>query len=261
MGNSALGGVTVVEENKVKASTGDGTPDFLDGKVDGTTMTVVGNELVRAALTGDVTTVDNAATVVGGNADTVTTNANLTGDVTSVGNATTTVTNANLTGDVTSVGNATTTVTNANLTGDVTSVGNATTNVTNANLTGVVTSTGNATAIANKALGIAKLSDGTDGEMITWDSSGVIATVGAGSSGDVLTSNGAGSAPTMQAAAAGGGIVQNVQVFTSSGTWTKPGGISTVYIRIWKEAVAAEEMEVQILVVQVEVVEDILKGL
>ncbi|MDR3593426.1 hypothetical protein, partial [Clostridium sp.] len=62
-----------------------------------------------------------------GNASTVTTNANLTGMVTSVGNATTIVTNANLTGMVTSVGNATTVITNANLTGDITSVGNATT--------------------------------------------------------------------------------------------------------------------------------------
>ena len=43
-------------------------------------------------------------------AGTVTTNANLTGMVTSVGNATTVVTNANLTGDVTSSGNATTIV-------------------------------------------------------------------------------------------------------------------------------------------------------
>ena len=42
-----------------------------------------------------------------GNAATVTTNANLTGGVTSVGNAATVVTNANLTGAVTSVGNAT----------------------------------------------------------------------------------------------------------------------------------------------------------
>jgi hypothetical protein len=41
-----------------------------------------------------------------GNAATVTTNANLTGGVTSVGNAATVVTNANLTGHVTSVGNA-----------------------------------------------------------------------------------------------------------------------------------------------------------
>jgi hypothetical protein len=43
-----------------------------------------------------------------GNAATVTTNANLTGMVTSVGNASTVVTNANLTGEATSVGNAVT---------------------------------------------------------------------------------------------------------------------------------------------------------
>jgi hypothetical protein len=62
MGTSAVGRVT--NDNKVKASTGDSAPDFLDGKVDGTTMTVVGDVLVRAPLTGDVTTVGNAATVV-----------------------------------------------------------------------------------------------------------------------------------------------------------------------------------------------------
>ena len=60
-------------------------------------------------------------------ASNVTTNANLTGMVTSVGNATTVVTNANLTGGVTSLGNATTVVTNANLSGVITSVGNSTT--------------------------------------------------------------------------------------------------------------------------------------
>ena len=116
----------------------------------------------------------------------VTTNANLTGGVTSVGNAATVVTNANLTGDITSVGNATTltnapviakvltgyvsgagtvaatdsilqaiqklngnNATNANLTGMVTSVGNATTVVTNANLTGAVTSVGNASSLGS----------------------------------------------------------------------------------------------------------------
>ena len=119
------------------------------------------------------------------------------------------------------IGNAATVTTNANLTGGVTSVGNAATVVTNANLTGVVTSTGNATAIANKALGIAKLADGTDGEMITWNSSGVIATVAAGSAGEVLTSNGAGAAPTMQAAGGGGGSeFIGIQQWTSSGTKT-----------------------------------------
>lgn len=76
--------------------------------------------------------------------------------------------------------------------------GNAATVTTNANLTGVVTSAGNATSIADKALAIAKLADGTDGELITWDSSGVIAVVAAGSEDEVLTSNGAGSAPTFQ---------------------------------------------------------------
>ena len=84
---------------------------------------------------------------IGGNAGTVTTNANLTGMVTSVGNAATVVTNANLTGMVTSIGNAATVVTNANLTGGVTSVGNAATVVTNANLTGAVTSVGNLTSL------------------------------------------------------------------------------------------------------------------
>ena len=80
------------------------------------------------------------------------TNANLTGGVTSVGNATTVITNANLTGGVTSIGNATTVITNANLTGDVTSIGNATTVITNANLTGDVTSSGNATTLTNSAV-------------------------------------------------------------------------------------------------------------
>ena len=71
---------------------------------------------------------------------------------------------------------------------------------TNANLTGVVTSSGNATAIADKAIGIAKLADGTDGELITWNASGVIAAVAAGSADQVLTSNGAGAAPAFKAA-------------------------------------------------------------
>jgi len=66
-------------------------------------------------------------TAAGLTAGNVTTNANLTGGVTSVGNAATVITNANLTGGVTSVGNAATVVTNANLTGPITSVGNATT--------------------------------------------------------------------------------------------------------------------------------------
>jgi hypothetical protein len=47
-------------------------------------------------------------------------------------------------------------------------------------------------------VGIADLANGTDGELITWDTSGAPTTVAVGTSGQVLTSNGAGAAPTFQ---------------------------------------------------------------
>ena len=128
-----------------------------------------GNDATNANLTGGVTSVGNAATVV--------TNANLTGEVTSVGNAAT-VTNTAVIGKIlTGYASAAGTVaaadsilaaiqklngndaTNANLTGGVTSVGNAATVVTNANLTGEVTSVGNAATVANSAV-IAKVLTG-----------------------------------------------------------------------------------------------------
>lgn len=86
-------------------------------------------------------------------------------------------------------------------TGDQTNItGNAATVTTNANLTGVVTSVGNTTAIADKALAVAKIADGTDGELITWSATGVATTVDVGTATHVLTSNGVGAAPTFQAA-------------------------------------------------------------
>lgn len=154
-------------DEAVKASAGD-TAGFLDAKVDAVTINVVANQLVRAALTGDVTTVGNAATVVGGNADTVT---------------------------------------------------------TNADLTGIVTSTGNATAIADGDVPIAKLADGTDGELLTWDASGVIDTVAVGAADDVLTSNGVGLSPTFQTPSGGGG---SIEMFNTTGTWTVPAGVHFV---------------------------------
>jgi len=99
-------------------------------------VTYPSSKSVNLDASGNATALGTPASFVGTNitgtasgltAGNVTTNANLTGDVTSVGNAATVVTNANLTGGVTSIGNAATVVTNANLTGDVTSVGNATT--------------------------------------------------------------------------------------------------------------------------------------
>jgi hypothetical protein len=131
-----------------------------------------------------------------------------TGDGTIEGAASFTYDGANLqfTGDLGSTGTRITKgwfadlqVTNA-IAGGVT--GNAATVTTNANLTGIVTSAGNATAIANKAIAIAKLADGTDGELITWDATGVIATIPVGTATHVLTSGGTGVAPTFQAVSA-----------------------------------------------------------
>jgi len=169
---------SVGNATSIASQTGTGTTFVMN-----TSPTLVTPALgTPSALVG--TNITGTATAF--TASNVTTNANLTGGVTSVGNAATVVTNANLTGGVTSVGNAATVITNANLTGDVTSVGNATTltnapviakvltgyvsgagtvaatdsilqaiqklngnDATNANLTGAVTSVGNATSLGS----------------------------------------------------------------------------------------------------------------
>jgi len=86
---------------------------------------------------------------------------------------------------------------------------------TNANLTGIVTSVGNATAIADKAISYTKIADGTDGELITWDATGVAAVVAAGTLAQVLTSNGAGTAPTFEDPSGGD---PTVEAFTGDDT-------------------------------------------
>ena len=105
-------------------SLGTGVATALGINTDSSGAFVVNGGALGTPSSGTATNLTGTAS--GLTAGNVTTNANLTGMVTSVGNATTVVTNANLTGGVTSVGNAATVVTNANLTGDVTSVGNAT---------------------------------------------------------------------------------------------------------------------------------------
>lgn len=86
----------------------------------GTLATLAGTEtLTNKTLTSPVLTAPALGTPVSG----VATNLTGTASGLTAGNVTT---NANLTGMVTSVGNATTVVTNANLTGHITSVGNAT---------------------------------------------------------------------------------------------------------------------------------------
>ena len=70
---------------------------------------------------------------------------------------------------------------------------------------------------------ISQFANGVDGELITWDASGVPATVAVGTSGQVLTSNGVGAAPTFQTIAGGGsssGIAGAVQISGGSGAFS-----------------------------------------
>ena len=197
------------------------TTDTLVGKA--TTDTLTNKTLTSPTLTtpalgtpasGVMTNVTGTAS--GLTAGNVTTNANLTGHVTSVGNAAvlgtfssaqlsaalsdetgtgvavfatspTLVTPAlgtpasgvmtNVTGTASGLtaGNVTT---NANLTGGVTSVGNAATVVTNANLTGHITSTGNAAVLGSftSAQLLAALSDETGTGVAVFATSPTIAT-------------------------------------------------------------------------------------
>ena len=88
------------------------------------------------------------------------------------------------------------------LSGDGTDIIAVSTEYTHPNHTGDVTSTGDgATVIGAKKVTLSMMEDGTDGELITYDSSGVAAKVPVGTLDQVLTSNGAGAAPTFQDAA------------------------------------------------------------
>ena len=70
--------------------------------------------------------------------------------------------------------------------------------------------------LANNAVGLAQMAGGTDGNVITYDTSGNPAVVATGSDGQVLTSAGADAVPAFETAAAGGedGLTNN-----SNTTW------------------------------------------
>jgi hypothetical protein len=73
-----------------------------------------------------------------------------------------------------------------------------------------------ASDIADDIISLAKMSSGTDGNLITYDASGNPAAVATGTSGHFLKSQGAGSVPVF--AAAGGGITQASQFRLSANT-------------------------------------------
>ena len=68
--------------------------------------------------------------------------------------------------------------------------------------------------LADNAVGLAQMAGGTDGNVITYDTSGNPAVVATGSSGQVLTSAGADAVPTF-AAASGGAITKVTKAYQS----------------------------------------------
>lgn len=76
-------------------------------------------------------------------------------------------------------------------------------------------------------VGVSELRAGTDGELITWNASGVASTVPVGTATHILTSNGAGAAPTFQAAAGGG-------AWSVKESGTKSGATSYTFTSITK---------------------------
>ena len=75
---------------------------------------------------------------------------------------------------------------------------------------------------------VADLATGTDGELITWNSSGNPAVVAAGDAAQVLTSNGAGAAPTMQAV--GGAVTGYTATLTDAVNTTSAVNVVTASV-------------------------------
>ena len=86
--------------------------------------------------------------------------------------------------------------------------------------------------IKAKAVAVSKLKDGTDGELITWDTSGVADTVAVGTSGHYLKSNGAGAKPSWAAVAGGvtSDAANNVVAGTDAGDALTGGSTDNVVV-------------------------------
>jgi hypothetical protein len=84
--------------------------------------------------------------------------------------------------------------------------------------------------VPDDAITLAKMAPGTDGNIISYDTSGNPVAVATGSSGQVLTSAGAGAIPSFQAAAGGGKILQVKSVTFKDAMSSTAGGGSYVNI-------------------------------
>ena len=70
--------------------------------------------------------------------------------------------------------------------------------------------------LADTAVGLAQMAGGTDGNIITYDTSGNPAVVATGSDGQILTSAGADAVPAFEAAPGGGKVLQVASHFITS---------------------------------------------
>ena len=154
-------------------------------------FTLTGTQFVSDIVTGTAPFVVASTTPVANlEAAKVTTNANLTGHITSTGNAA-------VLGSFTSLQLLT-------ALSDETGTG-LSVFATSPTLTTPLLGTPTSGVLTNcTGLPVTGLANGTDGELITWDASGVAAVVAVGTAAQILTSNGVGVAPTFQAAAGGG---------------------------------------------------------
>jgi hypothetical protein len=182
------------------------------------------------------------------------------GGVSFDGTANITLPGVDAAGNQNTTGNAATVTTNANLTGGVTSVGNAATVVTNANLTGDVTSTGNATTLGTVAVakGGTNTTSYATGDLLYASGSTTLAKLAVGSNTEVLTL--AGGVPTWAAPAGGAATIvhafSNTTTTTYTGTASSFGSVGVgdrdiyikkidannegVFTKIWKNGAAVE---------------------
>jgi hypothetical protein len=120
--------------------------------------------------------------------------------------------------------------------GTGTAAGTNTGDVSLAGTPNYITITGQ--AITRGTIDVVDLSNGTDGNLITWDASGAPAVVATGDAGQVLTSNGVGTAPTFQAAGAASlPVVDTTSIVEGSVDNTKEirfevDGLTTATVRV-----------------------------
>jgi hypothetical protein len=84
--------------------------------------------------------------------------------------------------------------------------------------------------LADDAVTLDKLEDGTQGDILYYGASGAPTRLGFGTSGYFLKTQGTGANPVW--AESGGGGLASVQTFTSSGTWTRPASITKVIMEV-----------------------------